>query len=336
MIQVLFTVDTECSLGGAWENPGLQPVDATRSVLGRIASSYYGTPRIMDVLEEHGLRGTFFVEVFAGMNSASPGLSEAYSEMVRRGHDVQLHLHPVHFYYHQRKTGQLDPDTLPADKDMFAAHPLEKQVEMLKTGIALFQKMIGQAPVAFRAGNFGADLNTVAAVEKVGMRFDSSFNASYASTDCKIDPGGAVNRPWQRGKVWEIPITNFQTGKWGLTSLKQLNINAISLWEMKNVLEQAERIGLRTVTFIAHSFSLFKVADLQFRNLRPDRLVLRRFRGLCRYLKENSDRFRVVGFSDLDLTSLSLSGEEPTVPNLGLAVPLVRKAIQAVNRIHWI
>jgi len=288
----------------------------------------------MDILEENGLRGTFFVEVFAGMNGSRAALTEAYSQIAKRGHDVQLHLHPIHYYYHLRKEGRLDFEKLPKDKDMFAAHPLEEQLQMLRAGVAIFRDMIGENPVAFRAGNFGADLNTLDALEKVGIRFDCSFNAGYTQTDCKLDSGGAINRSWQHGQVWEVPITNFQTGKWGLRGLKQLNINAVSLWEMKSVLNQAEHIRLRTVTFIAHSFSLFKVADIQFRKLKPDRLALSRLHGLCRFLRENADRFPVVGFSDLDLASLP--GEEKGTPNMGMVVPLVRKGVQAVNRIPWI
>jgi peptidoglycan/xylan/chitin deacetylase (PgdA/CDA1 family) len=307
MLQVLITVDTECSLGGAWENPSLKPIDAERSVLGKIGSEYYGTPRLMDILEENGLRGAFFVEVFAGLNASRAALTEAYSQIAKRGHDVQLHLHPIHYYYHLREEGRLALEKLPKDKDMFAAHPPEKQVEMLRTGVAIFRDMIGENPIAFRAGNFGADLNTLDALEKVGIRFDSSFNAGYAETDCKLDSGGAINRSWQHGRVWEIPITNFQTGRWGWRGLKQLNINAVSLWEMKSVLDQAACIGLRTVNFIAHSFSLFKVADIQFRKLKPDRLAL-----------------------------TSLPGDEKETPNMGMVVPFVRKGVQAVNRIPWI
>ncbi len=334
MVQVLITIDTECSLGGAWENPSLKPIDPELSVLGKIGSQYYGTPRIMDILEKNSLRGTFFVEVFAAMNGSRPALAEAYSQIAKRGHDVQLHLHPIHYYYHLRQEGRLDLERLPKDKDMFAAHALEKQVEMLKAGVAIFQDMIGESPVAFRAGNFGADLDTLDALEKVGIRFDSSFNASYTQTDCKLDSSGAVNLSWKHGNIWEVPITNFQTGKWGLRALKQLNINAVSLWEMKSVLDQAERIGLRTVNFIAHSFSLFKIGDVQFRKLTPDRLAQRRLQGLCRYLMENPDRFRVVGFSDLD--TASLPGEEKEIPKMGVIVPFFRKGVQAINRIPWV
>ncbi len=321
-------------MGGAWENPCCKPVDPDRAVLGRIGSERYGIPRIMDTLEENSLRGTFFIEVFAALNGFQPALTETYSQIVKRGHDAQLHLHPIHYYYHLRNEGRLDPGEMPLDKDMIGAHPLEKQVEMLQQGILLFQEMIGKTPAAFRAGNFGASGSTLDALDKVGIHFDSSFNAAYLDSACKLDSRGAVNRPWQQGRIWEIPVTTFQTGSWGRGSLKPLNINAVSLWEMKSVLEQAERIGLRTVTFIAHSFSLFKVADLQFGKLKPDHLVLRRLRGLCRFLKENAERFRVVTYSDIDLSSFP--GEEKAVPKMGTLIPVVRKIFQAVNRLNWL
>ena len=333
MVRVFFTVDTECSLGGAWENPAQKPVRPERAILGKIGSEYYGTPRIMDILENHDLRGTFFVEVFAGLNGLKDELAGTCAEIVRRGHDAELHLHPIQYYYRQREDGELDATKLPAAKDMIGALPLGKQVELLQKGISLFREMAGKTPAAFRAGNFGASTTTLDALQEVGMRLDSSFNAAYVGAVCTIDSGGAVNRAWQHGTVWEVPITTFETGAWGLQSWKQLNINAVSLWEMKKVLEQAERIGLTAVTFIAHSFSLFKVADMQFEEMRPDWLVLRRLEGLCQFLKEHKDRFEVTTFAEVEPNSLQ--GTESGYPKMGVLVPAARKVVQAVNRLHW-
>ena len=334
MLQVFLTIDTECSMGGAWENPDRKPVDAERAVLGKIGSEYYGIPLIMNILEEHGLRGVFFIEVFAGMNGLHSELAQAYSQIVKRGHDVQLHLHPIHYYYRLRNDGRLDVSSMPSDKDMIGAHPLEKQVEMLQLGMSLFREMTGKVPLAFRAGNFGSSQSTLDALEKVGISYDSSFNAAYLNSGCSLDSGGAINRSWQYGRVWEVPITTFETGVWGLRGLKPLNINAVSLWEMKSVLEQAEHIGLNAVTFIAHSFSLFKSADIQFRRIKPDTIVLRRFKGLCRFLKEQAGRFRVLTFSDIEPDSLR--GQETSIPSMGAIIPALRKAVQAVNRLNWI
>src|SRR6266850_455899 len=312
MVQVFLTFDTECSLGGAWENPSYRPVHPDRAILGKMSSGYYGTPRIMDLLEENGLRGTFFVEVFASLNGYRSDLAKAYSEILRRGHDVQLHLHPVHYYYWMLQEGRISLDQIPVEKDMIGTLAPETQLEMLQMGVSLFEEMVGRAPIAFRAGNFGAGSITLDMLEKVGIRFDSSFNASYLQAGCKLDSGGTINTTWQHGAVLEVPITNFETGPPGLRGLKQLNINAVSLWEMTGVLEQAERIGLPDVNFIGHSFSLFKTADFQFRRLRPDKLVLRRFQGLCRFLKVHASRFPVSTFSDIQQSTIR--GVETTIP----------------------
>jgi hypothetical protein len=332
MVQVFLTIDTECSMGGAWENSNCKPVPPERAVLGKIGPDYYGIPRIMDILEENNLPGIFFIEVFASLNELQPDLGKAYAQILQRGHDTQLHLHPIHYHYWMVQEGRIDPKQLSATKDMIGTFPLHVQVEMLQRGISLFREMIGNAPVAFRAGNFGASMSTLDALEKVGIRIDSSFNAAYVQAGCALESGGAINRPWQHRGLWEIPVTTFETGVWGLRSWKPLNINAVSLWEMRKVLEQAERIGLSAVTFIAHSFSLFKTSDAQFRRLRPDGLVLRRFQGLCRYLREHAERFRVMRFSDLDLSSLQC--QETAVPRMGIIVPALRKVVQLMNRMY--
>jgi hypothetical protein len=79
MVNVYITVDTECSLGGAWENPHWKLVGPDRAVLGRIGSQFFGIPLIMDILEEHGLRGTFFSEVLVRDLLGRDELAEAYA-----------------------------------------------------------------------------------------------------------------------------------------------------------------------------------------------------------------------------------------------------------------
>ena len=116
--------------------------------------------------------------------------------------------------------------------------------------------------------------------------------------------------------------------------LKPLDVGAVSLMEMRRVLEEAEYTGLSTVVFLMHSFTLFKRADVQFRQLRPDRLVIRRFRALCKFLQENSRRFKVTTFSQKP--NLATARQDIPFPNLGSLVPFCRKVVQGVNRAYWI
>lgn len=333
MLDVYITVDAESSMGGAWTNPHWRPVTPERAILGKIGTGYYGVPLIMDILEEHDLRGTFFVEVLARDLVGSSELSEAYLPIRQRGHDVQLHLHPVFHYYGQVLQGSLRRDELPSRMDLIGTLPLETQIELLEKGKAVFREIFGIPPKVFRAGVYGASTLTLEALEKVEIFYDSSFNSCCLGTSCLIKKK-PTNTPWKHGGVWEIPVTTFETGAWGMRSLKPLEVSAVSFWEMRQVLEQAERIGQQIVVVILHSFSFLKRADVQFQRMRADRLVIRRFQGLCRFLRENRHRFRARTFSDL--AQLPEVTDRFSVPSVGVLVPVCRKVVQAANRIFWL
>lgn len=334
MVEVLVTVDVECSMGGAWDNPNFQPVPPERAILGKIGSQFYGTPLIMDILEEHGLRATFFIEVLAAPVVPRSQLTEAYGQIASRGHDAQLHIHPVYDYYSQFQQGKIGKDQLPPNMDLIGALPPARQKELLQQGTELFREFVGKKPVAYRAGSFGASASTIRTLTELGFAYDSSFNASYLSRSCLLRENKPTNVPWREGPLWEVPITNFETGAWGMRGLKPLDVGAVSLIEMRRVLDEAEMRGLNTVVFLMHSFTLYKRTDVQFRQLRPDRLVIARFRKLCRFLAENSHRFTVTTFAQQPTLENKL--QNIPFPYLGSIVPLCRKVVQGVNRAYWI
>jgi hypothetical protein len=334
MVNVYITVDTECSLGGAWENPKWKPVGPERSVLGRIDSKQYGVPLIMDILEENGLRATFFTEVLARDVVSSSELAAAYVCIRERGHDPQLHLHPVFHYYHLVTRGLLQREQLPASMDLIGSLAVQTQLELLQKGRSIFHEIFGSAPSAFRAGCYGASMATLDVLEQVGIRFDSSFNAAYLGSTCLMNSRKPANASWRHGSVWEIPVTTFETGAGAMRSLKPLEVSAVSFSEMQGVLNQAERLGQDTVIVMLHSFSFLKRADAQFLRMRPDHLVIGRFQRLCSFLRSNQNRFQVLTFSELP-EPLESPVELP-FPNLGFVTPALRKCVQAVNRIYWV
>ena len=317
-------------MGGAWNDAQLEPVSPERAILGKIGEKYYGTPRLMDILEDSGLRGTFFIEVLAAHVVSDSQLAEAYSQIVRRGHDAQLHLHPVYHFYHLFRKGEISKAQLPSHMDLIGRHALATQIELLREGCQLFRKFTGHSPVAFRAGCYGGSSSTLMALQSVGIAYDSTFNASQMGANCSIDGVCPTNTPWRAGGVWEVPVTNFETGFWKLRSLKPLDVGAVSLAEMRCVLEEAERREINPIVFIMHSFTLFKKADAQFRQLKPDRLVMRRFRELCRFLNRNSDRFKVRSFAE-EPKFPELSPRQ--LPSAGSLLPACRKFVQGLNRL---
>jgi hypothetical protein len=333
MLEVYITVDTECSMGGAWDVASWEPVPPERAILGKIGSQHYGTPLIMDILEQHGLRATFFIETLVSEVVPKAQIADAYGELKRRGHDPQLHLHPVYHYYSLFRQGEIRREQLPPNMDLIGSLPLETQLYLLKKGTCLFRKFVASNPVAFRAGNFGASVSTFSALSKLGFRYDSSFNAAFVGRSCLIEYSSATNRPWEQNGVWEVPITNFETGAWRMRGLKPLDVGAISFIEMRRVLEQAESLGLQAVVFLMHSFTLFKKADVQFRRLQPDHLVIRRFRELCNFLAKGSLRFKVMTFADKP--NFTNSASQDSVPRIGSFLPACRKLVQAFNRVPW-
>jgi hypothetical protein len=330
MLDVYLTVDTECSMGGAWNSPGVEPVGPERAILGRMGPHRYGTPLIMDILEAHGLRGVFFAETFASAVVGDEPLGRAYREILARGHDVQLHLHPVFHYYAGVEQGRIGPSEVPSPIDYIGALPLHAQVDLIERGMSSFARLLGRAPLAFRAGNYAAGDGTLTALDKLGLRYDSSFNAVYRGDGCRISGPPAVNSPWRVGGLWEVPVTVFSTGAGRLAALKPLEVSAVSFLEIRKVLEQAERLGMGTVTLIMHCFSFFKAADPQLTRLRPDRLVIGRLRRLCAFLAEHRTRFRVRTFSDEPEPRTDPPGIG--VPRMGTLLPAGRRLLQGLNR----
>ena len=269
MLDVYLTVDTECSMGGAWDSATREPVGPERAILGLTGARRYGTPLIMDLLEEHDLRATFFVEVFASAVVGDTALGDAYREITGRGHDVQLHLHPVFHYYAEHRRGLPGAAPPPADMDRIGSHPPLAQLELLREGVGIFERLLGRKPVAFRAGNYSADHATLAALEQVGIRYDSSFNAAYLGRSCLITGVEATNSPWRVGSVWRFPSPCSPPGSALWPASKPLEIGAVSFREIRSVLDQAERLGMGCVNMILHSFSLFKKSDSQFSRIRP-------------------------------------------------------------------
>ncbi len=92
--RVFLTIDTESSMGGAWQNPALRPLPAERRISCRIRGRDHGIGWQCAQLRERGLKATFFCEVLSSL-VLGEGDSRSYLEyLLEQGQDVQLHVHP--------------------------------------------------------------------------------------------------------------------------------------------------------------------------------------------------------------------------------------------------
>ena len=323
-LRVYFTVDTETSIGGAWDKAG-PPLPLARTVFGENGSGTYGVPLIMDILEEHGFAATFFVEVFCSYHLGLETVANAFQCIQRRGHDVQLHLHPVHrFYWEFLQGGPRREQDL-----MFQFSP-DEQRALIHDGVELFSKLSGRTPRAYRAGCYGASEVTLSALRENGILIDSSYNLSFLDNTCgfRLRP---LNAPQMIEGVMEFPVTNFTSAGY----YKPLEISAVSTPEIMTTIQSLQGSGCRDVVLVFHSFSFLKNRDTRFEKIRPDRIVIRRFRKLCAELLQIRDEVEVCVLGNADLSRIK-SFQPHVIPSAGWFRPAVRKAVQGLDYIPWI
>jgi hypothetical protein len=292
--RVYFTVDVECAEERVARGTIQPALGYDLRVWGRFANHDHelGVPLIMRELETYGHRGTFFVEPFGARHFGIDGLTSVCRAMRARGHDVQLHAHPVQKEPRFRSLG------LTPENDNLHARDLAGQAALLAEGLAILaQAGVPRAEVrAFRAGNFGADNQTWQAMTQVGLQVSSNLNANYLHRNCKISWPRSETGLFDTGAgVWELPISNFLDGN----RPRHLQLMAVSLRELVAYLYAARANGIGEVNIFTHSFELFYIEDVARKRARLNTLNLARLRGLCRFLREHEDEFSVDTVGDL-------------------------------------
>lgn len=290
---VFLTVDTEHSIGGAFNDPRLKPVGSMKRIFGRIGKKEYGIPLMMDIADRFGLKMVFFLEVlnwyFFGENESK----QICRYILHRGHDVQVHAHPNYLNFTSKNPGRLE------SSDFISAYPLARQIELLTEARELLIRYGAPVPTAFRAGCFGAGLSTLTALKQAGFLFDSSFNRAYCGITCSI-PDSPVNDAVKMEGIWEFPVTNFVEHSYVRSRrFMPLDINGVSYREIKHVLLDSLENGPSNITIILHSFSFIKTYDVQYRRVKPRWTVIKRFERLCRFLAEHSSYFEVKTFGSI-------------------------------------
>lgn len=256
------------------------PVD---TVLGQWRGVGYGVPRIMEILEDHGARGTFFVDVYNRVTLDEGLLREACREIDRRGHEVALHTHPA-FPSGRRGYGMAQ---------VMSRYGLVWQTDFIRRGRDLIVRWIGRPPRSHRAGGYGANLNTLRALSNCEITIDSSLFSGYAH--CGLN--GLLshrNTPSQWESVVEIPISvtrisckaRFGERQWTLFAMtKKVDPDWAGLPELKRQVLALKEAGLDPLVLMLHSYALLDVG----RSFRPLHEAERKFRALISWLAAQED-----------------------------------------------
>lgn len=286
-LNIIITVDTELwPHSPMWRQERLR-TDYERDIYGKTDSGDFGICYQLDKFKEYGLKSVYFVEsLFA--NIVGVDLLQNTCDMITAANqEVQLHLHPEWLDY-------FDTSFQVKTRGKFLHQfSLTEQEVLIRLALDNLCCCGVPLPVAFRAGNYGSNFDTLRNLSIVGVPFDSSYNYTFLDSQCEIKTEKMLLQPVDILGVCEVPISFFSDYP---GHYRHAQLCACSSNEMEGLLLYAWRKRWRYVVIVSHSFELIR------RNRVPvaaNNLVIDRFERLCRFIASNSDKFRTIHFSDL-------------------------------------
>lgn len=189
MKNVILTIDTE-------GHDGENPID--KLIWGKAADGKeYGINHIMDICDSYSIKALFFVDMAEAWDYGKDKIAKVTTHIRNRGHDVGVHIHPDHM----------------ADKNRLFLweYTKEEQRDIIMKCTDLYKEILGEPPLAFRAGKYGANYDTLDILDELGYKFD--FSQFYGQKWCGINPPVTITMPARYKNIIEIPVTVFRSFK---------------------------------------------------------------------------------------------------------------------------
>lgn len=301
MTAVYITIDTEyaANLPGAGGGPDTRQENFARSIACSTSAGDVGIFHQMDVMDAHGIKGVFFVDPMPALLWGVAAIEDIVRPILQRGHAVQLHCHTEWLALAPGnglaggRTGQ-----------HLHSFAFDDQCAILDYARDTLIAAGAPPPMAFRAGNYGANDDTLRALAEIGVPYDTSHCPALAETgDCRIGLGPEDRRPLYRHGTIEIPVAGIGTVSGGM---RHAQVTAVSADEMLAAISHARDHAIGTFVIVSHSFELLS-RDRQ----RKNRIVARRFERLC------------AGIAALDgVRSATIEDQPPRPRDNPIPVPL--------------
>ena len=262
----------------------------------------YGIPEIIDILDKHGVKGTFYLNVYEMATHGESEMRKVARYIADSGHDLQLHTHPSTMY----------------------GKPLNKfdkaeQLEILRKGRMLLEAWTGRIANAHRAGAYKANGETIQALKMEGFELDSSL--SPASMSPLFKEGYDGNDVFEIDGIIEIPVSYFYQVRLGpFTSKRFLDIESTSMREFRKVLTEFVAHGSCAVNVMMHSFSLTRYGQ-------PDSRVADKLNQLLEFIAEQDDLEAVSTDEFIErykAHDLQCEGDPGFVPHTGFLMTYLR------------
>ncbi|WP_284124414.1 polysaccharide deacetylase family protein [Parerythrobacter aestuarii] len=273
MTTVYLTIDTEYSSGlMTGSGKADREENFARSIACITPEGPAGITHKLDVFARHGINAVFFVDPMPAMVWGVAAIEDIVGPILEAGQDVQLHCH-TEWLEIAGQRAVIKNRTGRNIKDF----RFDEQCTLLEYARDMLVAAGAPRPVAFRAGNYGANDDTLRALAAIGLRYDTSHcPALVGSGDCEISLGENDRATLLHKGVIEVPVGCIAALGGGL---RHAQITALSLAEMRAAIRHARDAEANSFTLVSHSFEL-----INRRSLAINKVVRHRFEGLCRDL----------------------------------------------------
>ena len=274
---VFLTIDTEF----AWRHH-VAGLDLDTVYTRSIEPAGVGLGYQLDMLARHELKACFFVDPMPAVITGLAPIRRMVDTILAAGQEVQLHLHP-----HWTGASLVDRRA-GASRGQLHEYDRAEQRDLIAGATDLLVAAGAPPPVAFRAGSYAANADTLAVLAELGFSYDSSHNGAE-SADSRIGLPADRIAPLDVGVV-EVPVTVIAEGP---GRYRHFQLCALSAGEAAAALDHAAARGHAAVTIVSHGFELANRLGT-----RANSVHVRRFAALCQALEERRDRLPTVHFAD--------------------------------------
>lgn len=297
-MQIFLTIDTEYSPKLFRNGAGWTVRDNfARCVECATKTDAVGIHYQMDVFDRYGLKGVFFVDPMPALVWGSEAVSRLVQPILERGHDIQLHLHTEWLEFAVRS-----PVGSARGRNL-SDFSLADQLRLIEYGASQLIAAGVPEPVAFRAGNYGANDDTLRALAQHGFTFDTSFTPGLADSECGISLEASDLLPVRHQDMWEFPVGAIASR--GNTS-RHAQLTALSFWELEAAIRHAAATDWPAFVLVSHSFEMMN-RDRRVAN----RIVKKRFERFCDWLSHEPG-LKSARFSDRE--SMARALRQPSRP----------------------
>lgn len=288
-----------------------------RYVYGHSRSEGGALPKTLEVLRRNGLKAVFFVEPLFAARFGVQHLRKIVELIGSNDQQIELHLH-------SEWADEIVPRPLPhvdGKRQHLQQLSFADQLTLIRTGLELLAEAGARGVTAFRAGSFGANGDTLRAVEAAGLTFDSSINAASHISVPDLRDTVDLFQPSRIGDLMSLPLTVFRDG---LGRLRPAQIGSCSFSELRQVIDTAIDKSWPAVVMLSHNFEMLRPGSTKI-----DPIVLDRFERLCAYAAARKELTTPTG-NVLESIAPAPDGIQP--PRTALAGTMRRFAEQLVRR----